>query len=48
LNWTEAEYEEQQRRLAHARQHASMTIETDDLTPDEILARVLDFLKETT
>lgn len=46
LNWTEADYEEQQRRLAHARQHASLTIETDDLTPGEILSRVLDFLKE--
>jgi RNase adaptor protein for sRNA GlmZ degradation len=46
LNWHEADHEEQSRRLAHARQHADMVIETDTLSPEQVLARVLDYLKE--
>jgi guanylate kinase len=34
--WTEAEYAEQQRRLAHAREHADLLIDTDGLSPEEI------------
>lgn len=45
LNWTEAEYAEQLRRLAHARQHADLIIETDLLTIEEVLQRVLNFLR---
>ena len=45
LNWTEAEYEEQQRRLAHAREYAELYIETDNLTIQEVLEQVLTFLK---
>ena len=45
LNWTKADYDEQHRRLAHARQHANLIIETDTLTVDEVLARTLEFLK---
>lgn len=45
LNWTEAEYQEQQRRLAHARAHADLLIETDALGIEEVLQRALDFLK---
>jgi guanylate kinase len=45
LNWTEADYKEQQRRLAHAREHADLLIETDHLTIQEVLEQVLDFLK---
>jgi cytidylate kinase len=44
LNWTEADYDEQQRRLAHARQHADIIIETDNITPDKVLTDVLEFL----
>jgi ATPase subunit of ABC transporter with duplicated ATPase domains len=44
LNWTEAEYQEQQRRLAHARQHADLYLDTDDLTPEQVAGRVEDFL----
>jgi len=44
LQWTEAEYQEQQRRLAHAREHAHLYIMTDDLTPREVLEEVLAFL----
>jgi len=46
LNWQAKEYEEQSRRLSHAREHAHIIINTDDLTPGQILQIVLDFLKE--
>lgn len=45
LNWTEADYDEQQRRLAHAREHADLLIETDALTPEQVRQRVLEFLQ---
>lgn len=41
LNWTEAEYAEQLRRLAHARQHADIFIDTSELTPEEVLRAAL-------
>jgi thymidylate kinase len=44
LNWTKAEYDEQQRRLAHARQHADFYLQTDPLAPEEVAAQVLTFL----
>jgi ABC-type glutathione transport system ATPase component len=31
MNWTEADYEEQQRRLSHAREHADLYLDTDNL-----------------
>jgi len=45
LNWNEAEYQEQLRRLDHARQYADLIIETDDLSPVEVLERALSFIK---
>jgi len=36
----------QRRRLAHARAHADLVVVTDNLTPAEVLARVLRFLEE--
>lgn len=48
LNWTQADYDEQQHRLAHARQHADLLIETDPLSPVEVLERVLEFLQAGT
>ncbi len=45
LNWTEAEYAEQLRRLAHARQHADLSIDTDSLTIEEVRRKVMNFLK---
>ena len=44
LNWQEKDHTEQLRRLAHAREHANLLIETDDLTPDQVLQKALDFL----
>ncbi len=45
LNWTEAEWQEQQRRLSHARQHADCYLDTDSLTIEEVRQRVLAFLE---
>lgn len=45
LDWREKDYEEQSRRLSHAREHAHIIIDTDDLTPDQILQIVLEYLK---
>jgi len=45
LNWRERDYQEQLRRLSHAREHANLIIETDERTPEEILDIVLKFLK---
>lgn len=44
LNWNESEYAEGQRRLAHALAHADLVVNTDALTPEEVMARVLEFL----
>ena len=41
LYWTPREYAEQQRRLAHARDHAHIYVATDALTPEAVLRRVL-------
>lgn len=46
LNWTLAEYQEQQRRLQHARQHADFYLMTDDLTPEEVAQKVAEFIKD--
>jgi cytidylate kinase len=45
LNWTEKDYQEQQRRLAHARQHAHLYIATDDLSPEEVLKKVIEYVE---
>lgn len=45
LDWTEADYAEQQRRLTHARAHAQLVIETDSLSPQQVLEKVLAFLR---
>ncbi len=44
MQWTDAEWEEQQRRLSHAREHADLFIETDRLTIDQVLETALKFL----
>ena len=47
LNWTEADYLEQLRRLEHAFQHASLVVDTDPLSPALVLAKVIDFVLAT-
>lgn len=46
LNWKEKEYFEQQRRLAHAREHADLYINTDDLSIEEIIRQILNFIQK--
>ena len=46
LNWTQSEWEEQQRRLAHAHQHADFYLDTDSLSIVEVLDKVMKFLQD--
>ena len=45
LNWTIDDFEEQQKRLAHARLHADFTINTDEFSIEEVLTTVRNFLR---
>lgn len=45
-DWSEAVLLVQQRRLAHARQHADLILSTDEAPPEEVLARVVAFLEQ--
>jgi cytidylate kinase len=47
LNWKKEDHDEQLRRLTHARQHAHLVIDTDDLTPQQVLQKALDYLQNT-
>ncbi|MFZ6031281.1 MAG: hypothetical protein ACOYYS_26525 [Chloroflexota bacterium] len=44
LNWTRQEYEEQLRRLNHARQHADLIVDTNPLAPQQVLEQIQRFL----
>ena len=44
LNWTDADYREQLRRLQHAREHADLIIETDSISPQEVLVQLIRYL----
>jgi cytidylate kinase len=46
MKWTDSEWEEQQRRLAHARDHADFHLDTDSLGIEDVLIRVLEFIKD--
>ena len=46
LTWQKVDHEEQYRRLAHARQHAHLVIDTDGLTPEQVLHQALNFLRD--
>ena len=45
LSWQKKDHDEQLRRLLHARQHAHLVIDTDNLTPKQVLQKVLDYLQ---
>lgn len=45
LNWQPADHEEQLRRLSHARENASLVIDTNTLNVDGVLAQALAYLK---
>ncbi|HEX9333786.1 MAG TPA: hypothetical protein VF896_17980 [Anaerolineales bacterium] len=44
LNWQKKDHDEQLRRLIHAREHANLLINTDNLTPEQVLQKALDYL----
>jgi hypothetical protein len=44
LSWLESDYLEQLRRLSHAREHADLFIQTDDLTIEGVRAEAVTFL----
>jgi ABC-type cobalamin/Fe3+-siderophores transport system ATPase subunit len=46
LDWTVEEYQEQQRRLAHALQHADFYLMTDALTPEQVAEQVAAFIRQ--
>jgi guanylate kinase len=45
LNWNEADWQEQQRRLIHAREHADFYIQTDAHSSDQVLEEVVSFIE---
>lgn len=45
FSFSPADLAEQKRRLAHARQHCDLFIDTNDLTPVEVRQRCLSFLE---
>jgi cytidylate kinase len=46
LDWTEADWQEQQERLGHARTYANLYVDTNILSREEVLEKVVKFLKE--
>jgi hypothetical protein len=46
LDWTINEYTEEIHRLSHARNHAHLYVNTDALSPEQVLACVIGFLKD--
>jgi len=48
VDWDQGYIDEQARRLADARAHADFTLATDGLDCDEVLSRVVEFLKTHT
>ena len=47
LDWTKADWAEQQRQLAYAREHADLYINTDDLSIEQVLEMVIAFIGKT-
>ena len=48
IHWSQAAYDEQQRRLVHALDHADLILDTDNLSISEVLKQVLGFLEKNT
>lgn len=44
LRWTREEYAEQLRRLSHAHQHADLIIDTNNLSPQQVVTLILNAL----
>ena len=48
IRWLKSDYDEELRRLEHARANASFMIDTDDKPPAEVLSRALTYLQSKT
>ena len=46
ISWDERYLNDERHRLRHARQHCDLYLPTDDLSKDQVLERVLDFLEK--
>lgn len=44
VTWGPERLDEQSKRLAHAREHCDLYVDTSDLTAEEVLSQVFDFL----
>jgi hypothetical protein len=44
LVWLKSDHDEQERRLSHARRNAGLLIDTDNLTPEQVLRMTLEYL----
>lgn len=47
LRWSENDYYIQLQRLAHARDHADLIIDTNNHSPDQVLMTILNYLQLT-
>jgi deoxyadenosine/deoxycytidine kinase len=45
MEWTDKEYQRQQKRLAHAREHADFYLLTDEISENEVINKTLKFLQ---
>lgn len=45
LDWTEADWQEQQHRLRHARENADLYLDTDALSAEQVLDGVMEFMR---
>lgn len=46
LDLTESDFDEQNKRLSHARTNTDLYIHTDDLTPQVVLRQVIEFINQ--
>jgi cytidylate kinase len=44
LDWTEADWQEQQQRLSHARSHADLYVDTTILSAKKVLDQVVEYI----
>jgi cytidylate kinase len=48
LDWTEADWQEQQRRLSHAKENADLYLDTDRLSVEDVLEKASQFIRSGT
>ena len=45
LDWTESDWQEQQNRLSHAKEHADLYLDTNKLSVEEVFNKAIEFLR---